>query len=80
MSAADQIAEINRKREERHRAVDAECDAQIVMVRELCDHDFESVDDSFSHEFGTRIDIYSRCLICGEISDYAHSPLDDDVI
>jgi hypothetical protein len=37
---------------------------------EECDHDWEVVDDSFSHEFGTQVVVYQRCLICDAVSDY----------
>lgn len=80
MTAADQIAEINAQYAERVKLLERERDAKIAMVRGRCDHDFEEVDDSFSHEFGTHVDIYNRCLICGETSEYVYSPLDDDVI
>lgn len=31
---------------------------------ELCDHDWQKVDDSFDHEFGTEIIHYLRCAKC----------------
>lgn len=37
---------------------------------EVCeDHEWEKVDDSFSHEFGTEIIIYQRCVKCGAERD-----------
>lgn len=30
-----------------------------------CDHDWEEVDDSFDHEYGTEQIHYRRCLKCG---------------
>lgn len=32
---------------------------------EQCDHDWETVDDSFTHEFGTEVIVYQKCTICG---------------
>lgn len=29
------------------------------------DHDYELIDDSFGHEFGTEIIVYRRCKVCG---------------
>jgi hypothetical protein len=29
------------------------------------DHDFETVDDSFDHEYGTQQVIFKRCRVCG---------------
>ncbi len=31
---------------------------------EECDHDYEEIDDSFDHEFGTERIYYRRCKIC----------------
>jgi NADH dehydrogenase/NADH:ubiquinone oxidoreductase subunit G len=30
-----------------------------------CDHEWEFVDDSFSHEFGTEVCGHWECLLCG---------------
>lgn len=38
-----------------------------------CDHIWETVDDSFDHEYGTEVVVYERCSICDqqrEIEDY----------
>lgn len=39
-----------------------------------CDHDFEKVDDSFSHEFGTEVIRYLRCEKCGKVADWDDVP------
>jgi len=31
-----------------------------------CDHEWHLVDDSFDHEFGTKIVVYEECELCGE--------------
>lgn len=79
LSPADQIAAINRKRTDEHRRVDLQHDQLIQQVRDRCDHEYEEVDDSFSHEFGTHTVVYNRCAACGETAEYAYSPMDDDV-
>lgn len=30
------------------------------------DHDWETVDDSFDHEYGCEQILYRRCIVCGE--------------
>lgn len=35
-----------------------------------CDHEWETQNDSFSHEFGTEIIVYDRCVLCGAEKEY----------
>ncbi len=35
-----------------------------------CDHDWEVIDDSFDHEYGTQTVIYERCKLCEKERDY----------
>lgn len=46
--------------------------------KELCDHDWETIDDSFSHEFGTEIIVYSRCKKCDEETQVGHPVESED--
>lgn len=39
-----------------------------VTIIEPCDHDWQFVDESFSHEFGTEVLGSWECLKCGEIT------------
>jgi hypothetical protein len=41
------------------------------------DHEWELVDDSFDHEFGTEIIRYFRCERCGETKEIGPRDLDD---
>lgn len=34
------------------------------MPDEPCDHEWEVIDDSFDHAFGTERVIYDRCKLC----------------
>lgn len=36
---------------------------------EPCDHDWEHVDESFSHEFGTEQVYFKRCRLCDATVD-----------
>lgn len=45
--------------------------------KEPCNHDWETIDDSFSHEFGTEIIIYSRCKNCDAETQVGHAVNDD---
>jgi hypothetical protein len=38
----------------------------MTSLKEECDHDWKKVDDSFDHEFGTKVIIYERCQLCDE--------------
>lgn len=43
-----------------------------------CDHDWEHVDESFDHEFGTEQVYFKRCRLCDAvIDDDEPSPEDD---
>jgi hypothetical protein len=33
------------------------------------DHDYEAIDDSFDHEYGTQQVFYKRCKACGHEAD-----------
>ena len=35
-----------------------------------CEHEWEFVDASFDHEFGTRELFYDRCTVCGETKEH----------
>ncbi len=39
------------------------------MTPEPCPHQWERVDDSFDHAFGTEVIRYDRCELCGETRD-----------
>lgn len=45
-----------------------------------CDHDWQVVDDSFDHEYGTEKIVFERCLKCDAERDYERPTFDDDVI
>lgn len=36
----------------------------------FCDHNWKTVDDSFSHEFGTEIIVFERCEKCDLEREY----------
>ena len=35
----------------------------------FCEHEWEFMDDSFSHEFGTKVIHYYQCKLCGDTCD-----------
>lgn len=41
----------------------------LKMQEQPCDHEWEDVDDSFDHEFGTEQIHFRRCAKCGEESE-----------
>lgn len=48
-----------------------------------CDHDWEWVDDSFDHEYGTDQCGHYKCVHCDEVDSDSPAPeyhFDDDVI
>jgi len=49
-----------------------------------CDHDYEWIDDSFDHEFGTEVCGFWECLGCGHVDENRpypeYEPFVDDVI
>jgi hypothetical protein len=48
--------------------------AYQMQQRELrqatCDHEWETVDESFDHEFGTEIVVYDMCKVCEAVTPY----------
>ena len=38
----------------------------ILIKMQPCDHEWEEVDDSFDHEYGTEQIHFRRCVKCGE--------------
>jgi hypothetical protein len=44
------------------------------------DHEWELVDDSYDHEYGTEKIVFERCSACGLTRDYIQPTFDDDVI
>ena len=51
-----------------NRMTDAEKEEEafLDLKRELCDHVWHTVDDSFDHEFGTEVIVYDECELCGK--------------
>lgn len=48
---------------------------KTVPLREIvCDHEWEPVDDSFDHEYGTERIVFERCELCGATRE--HEPYD----
>ncbi len=45
---------------------------------EDCDHEFEFVDESFDHEFGTEVVHYMQCQKCGFVRDIEPGEFDYD--
>ena len=45
---------------------------------EECDHDYEWIDSSFDHEFGTESCGYWECSDCGYVDEDLPSPSVDD--
>lgn len=45
-----------------------------------CDHDWETVDHSFDHEYGCEQIVVDTCSKCGEERNHDTQRLDDDVI
>ncbi|MBC2594898.1 phosphohydrolase [Ruficoccus amylovorans] len=41
-----------------------------------CDHEWETIDGSFSHAFGTESIVYERCKLCGK--ERSHEPPTDE--
>lgn len=50
------------------------------MTTEGCDHDWELIDESYDHEYGTETIIYYRCLLCNAEKDYEYERFEDDVL
>lgn len=57
----------------------AELERAAAPAPEECDHDYELVDDSFDHEFGTEQIVYRRCKTCGHEAE-ADPPSADDYL
>ena len=53
-------------------------DAPEKEQPEPCDHDWELVDDSFDHEYGTEQIGYYRCALCDEEKPYDSSDAHPD--
>jgi len=49
-----------------------------AAFQQECDHEWENVDDSFSHDRGTEIIHYRRCLKCGKHAEPDDGPGPDD--
>lgn len=47
------------------------------LRQECCDHDMEFVDDSFSHEYGTKQIFYWRCKLCEKIEEVTEDYIED---
>lgn len=47
---------------------------------EECDHEWEIIDESFAHEFGTEICVSRFCLKCDKSEPYESPCFDDDCI
>lgn len=45
-----------------------------------CDHEWEVIDDSFDHEYGTEQIVFQRCVLCDAEQDYEPITFDDDAI
>lgn len=45
-----------------------------------CDHEWEVVDDSFDHEYGTEKIVFERCVLCDAEQEHECKSFDDDVI
>ena len=43
--------------------------AGIPLWQEPCDHEWKTIDESFSHEFGTEMIFREECQKCGESHD-----------
>jgi len=53
---------------------------QYRRPREQCDHQWEIIDHSFDHEYGTEQIVVQQCDVCGEERPYDYPvPGDDDV-
>ena len=52
----------------------------VAGEKEECDHEWEVIDYSFDHEYGTEKIVFERCLLCDEERDYEHRYFDDDVL
>lgn len=50
----------------------------LADLQAACDHEWEPVDDSFSHEFGTEIIRYMLCEKCGLTKHWEDSSDDVD--
>lgn len=57
----------------------AEQKLEEQFAQAQCDHDFEFVNDSFDHEYGTERIHFERCTKCGleREADNPSSPEDD---
>jgi hypothetical protein len=40
---------------------------------DACEHTWEVIDDTFSHEFGTEVVVFECCELCGETRDFDDS-------
>lgn len=45
-----------------------------------CDHEWETIDDSFDHEYGCEQIVFQRCWLCDTEREYEPEHFDDDVI
>lgn len=52
----------------------------IYFPDQACDHEWEVIDESFDHEYGTEIIVFERCSVCSAERDYNPPTFDDDVI
>lgn len=70
--------DVRKAKEAIAKATAATCDKETTAVE--CEHDWEVVDDSFDHEFGTQKIVFERCLKCDAEQDHEPRTFDDDVI
>ncbi len=58
---------------------DEHCTADETLELDPCDHQWEHIDASFDHEFGTEQVHYSKCKNCGETTHASpHANHDDE--
>lgn len=58
----------------------AERDGFQVKLQKICDHEWEHIDDSFDHEFGTEQVHSSVCEKCGATKPYESETFGDEAI
>lgn len=54
-----------------------ELESVRLEFQAACDHDWEKVDASFSHEFGTEVIHYQQCEKCGKRAEWDDIEHDD---
>lgn len=47
---------------------------------ETCDHEWETIDQSYDHEYGTETIIFDQCILCGEERDHDQPYFGDEVL